>query len=216
MTWRVAKSLLKLREQVNALSPNRLKISDGTIGDAAHASRSSDHNPWFKDGSTGIVSGMDITHDPAHGVNSQALADSLVSSRDSRIKYIISNGRIISGSDGPHPWVWRKYTGKNPHNHHVHISVKPEKALYDNEAPWKIAVVKNDTPPIPPKNPLLVKGNKSADVGRLQRLLIKHGAKLIVDEDFGGKTESAVIAFQRKRKLVPDGKVGPQTWSALE
>ncbi|HKV33547.1 MAG TPA: hypothetical protein VJP89_04485, partial [Pyrinomonadaceae bacterium] len=61
MAWRVAKSLLRLREQINELAPNRSKASDGTIGDAAHASRKSDHNPWVKDGSIGVVTAMDIT-----------------------------------------------------------------------------------------------------------------------------------------------------------
>ena len=35
-SWRAAKSLLKLRDQVNARFPGRKKDSDGTIGDAAH------------------------------------------------------------------------------------------------------------------------------------------------------------------------------------
>lgn len=38
--WRVAQSLLMSREAVNAAFPRRGKAGDGTIGDAAHASRS--------------------------------------------------------------------------------------------------------------------------------------------------------------------------------
>ena len=45
MTWRVAKSLLKLKEQVNQAFPDRSKDSDGTIGDEHHSARASDHNP---------------------------------------------------------------------------------------------------------------------------------------------------------------------------
>lgn len=37
MAWRLAKSLVTLREQVNALSPNRSRVSDGTIGDKTEA-----------------------------------------------------------------------------------------------------------------------------------------------------------------------------------
>ena len=44
MAWRVARSLDVLLGQLNALAPERSKASDGSIGDAAHASRSSDHN----------------------------------------------------------------------------------------------------------------------------------------------------------------------------
>lgn len=136
MTWRVAESLLKLRAQINTKFPNRAKGWDGTIGDEAHASRSSDHNPWVTEGKTGIVTAMDVTNDPKNGISSEALAEQLRASRDPRIKYIISNKKICSSEVSP--WVWRKYTGANPHDHHVHISVKSDKAHYDNTAPWEI------------------------------------------------------------------------------
>lgn len=136
MAWRLAKSLDALRLQVNTAFPDRDKSSDGTIGDAAHASRSSDHNPWVKDGRTGIVTALDITHDPESGVDAGKLADALKASRDKRIKYIISNKRICAGDVGPSPWVWRKYNGANPHSKHVHISVRSEKKFYDDDSPW--------------------------------------------------------------------------------
>lgn len=139
MTWRVAKSLLKFRDQVNAKFPARSKASDGTIGDEAHASRSSDHNPWFKDAGVGIVSALDITHDPAHGVDSYLMAEQLRQSHDPRIKYIISNRRICSATVDP--WVWRAYNGPNPHDKHVHISVKGIKAEYDDDKPWHLPML---------------------------------------------------------------------------
>jgi hypothetical protein len=37
-----------------------------------------------------------------------------------------------------------------------------------------------------------------------------------IDGDFGELTEDAVMAFQIKEHLSPDGVVGPQTWDALE
>ncbi|GAA3399297.1 peptidoglycan-binding domain-containing protein [Streptomyces roseoviridis] len=36
-----------------------------------------------------------------------------------------------------------------------------------------------------------------------------------VDGEFGPKTERAVMAFQRDRRLAVDGIVGPRTWAAL-
>jgi hypothetical protein len=38
-------------------------------------------------------------------------------------------------------WAWRKYTGKNGHTHHVHISVKPLKAPYDDPSPWSLSLM---------------------------------------------------------------------------
>lgn len=128
-TWRVAKSLEVLRDQVNKLYPNRSKSSDGTIGDEAHQATVSDHNP----NANGVVTALDLTHDPAHGFDSYAFAETLRLSRDPRIKYIISNSRIFSKIISP--WVWRKYTGTNPHDEHVHISVGDN---YDDVTPWKL------------------------------------------------------------------------------
>lgn len=139
--WRVAKSLEKLRAQLNAMAPGRSKASDGGIGDESHAERNSDHNPWVDfDGVRGVVTARDFTHDPAGGCDAGVLAEQIRAARDPRVKYIIWNRRIANSSSigGSAPWEWRPYTGKNPHNHHVHISVQPDRARYDSEADWNI------------------------------------------------------------------------------
>lgn len=136
MAWRVAESLKKLRDQINQIAPNRSKASDGTIGDAAHALTNSDHNPHVKDGAIGVVTAIDITHDPDDGCDGQKIVDALVKSKDKRIKYIIWNKQIISSSVDP--WVWRPYKGKNPHSKHFHLSVLPGKAHYDSTLSWSI------------------------------------------------------------------------------
>lgn len=149
--WRLAKSLAKLRAQVNAAAPNRNKASDGTVGDQAHQHTKSDHNP---DGD-GVVKAMDITHDPAGGCDCQALADSLVKAKDPRIQYLIWDKRIVNRE--VQPWVWRPYSGTNPHTKHIHISVDEKAVLYDNDAPWVIALGPAPVPrhrpselPVPP------------------------------------------------------------------
>jgi hypothetical protein len=156
------------------------------------------------------VTALDITHDPQGGCDSYALAESMLKSRDRRIKYIISNRRIAAGTDGPQPWAWRPYNGTNPHNHHVHISVKADRTYYDDTSPWTF-----DATPSPVKiyvvpRPTLRRGSKGDDVRRLQSLLA-----VGVDGEFGPKTEGSVKQFQVRKKLTADGIVGPQTWGAL-
>lgn len=140
-SWRLAASLGRLREQINARFPTRKKREDGSIGDAAHASRNSDHNPWVRDGSTGVVTAVDVTNDPACGCTGDFIAEALRVARDPRVKYIIWNRRICSATSvgGAEAWAWRAYGGSNPHNKHIHISVKSDKALYDSKSDWTLS-----------------------------------------------------------------------------
>jgi lysozyme family protein len=141
--WRMAQALETLRGQINLLAPNRSKASDGGIGDAAHASRDSDHNPWIVDGDAGVVTARDFTHDPAGGCDGETLAEGLRASRDPRIKYIIWNRRICASEPkgGAAAWAWRPYGGANPHNHHVHLSVQTSNTLFDSTAKWALSTV---------------------------------------------------------------------------
>lgn len=219
---RPAKSIVTLRKQINALSPNRDKSSDGMLASDAHtqANPTSDHEPRIGDGGIGVVTAIDITHDPVHGIDSEQLAEALRAAKDERIKYIISNRKIASGTGQDHEaWKWRPYTGKNPHNHHCHISVKSDKLLYDAAHDWIIAL--NLSPaavtaaPVA-SIPLLREGANGPDVVRLQNLLNKRGAALSVDGDFGNATKIAVMKFQDDNGLVADGVVGRHTWNALQ
>ena len=72
--------------------------------------------------------------------------------------------------------------------------------------------------------PVLKKGAKSDAVKGLQTLLIGYGYKMTstdgktiykADGSFGGATERAVIEYQRKNGLEPDGSVGKATWKSL-
>ncbi|MEH2489350.1 hypothetical protein [Bradyrhizobium sp. AZCC 2230] len=130
--WRPARSLEVLLKQVNDMAPGRDKSSDGILGDQSHQTRKSDHNP----DANGVVTAMDISHDPAHGVDAGDLAETLRQSQDKRIKYIISNRRIASSVVSP--WQWRPYNGANAHEHHVHVSVMDTPSLYDDTSAWQI------------------------------------------------------------------------------
>jgi hypothetical protein len=101
-----------LRE-ATALFPKRKKASDGLLPSAAHVQQSpnSDHN-------TGLA--VDLTHDPASGVDCVDIFEKL--KQDKRVTYLIFQGKIWSeerSKEGN-----RKYTGSNPHNKHLHISIK--------------------------------------------------------------------------------------------
>lgn len=136
MAWRVARSLDVLLGQLNDLYPHRSKVSDGSIGDAAHASRNSDHNPWY---GPGIVTARDFTHDPDGGINCHWLAQQLVTHHDRRIKYIIWDHKIWQHG-------WSAYNGPNPHTKHLHLSVVAS-PLCDNTTKWnlgKVAEVTNE------------------------------------------------------------------------
>jgi peptidoglycan hydrolase-like protein with peptidoglycan-binding domain len=209
---RRAKATAKLLEQVNALAPDRSKASDGWIGDEAHASRKSDHNR----NSAGVVQAQDFTHDPANGADSYKFAELLRTKKDTRIKYVISNYRIFSGNAGPSPWLWRKYTGSNPHSLHVHVSVADDPKLYDDASEWDLgqgAAFVPDPEAEPLTLPRLRVGDKGYYVEMLQTCLSLPLADR--DREFGKNTKTAVQQFQRDNDLEDDGIVGPYTWKEL-
>lgn len=115
----LAPTLVTLIDEIDARAPKRNRKSDGSIGDRAHQSRTSDHNP----DSRGVVRALDVTDDPDH-FDPDDFAEVLIARRDPRIKYLISDGRVCTSYDsskGP-AWTWRKYTGPNGHFAHLHIS----------------------------------------------------------------------------------------------
>lgn len=62
---------------------------------------------------------------------------------------------------------------------------------------------------------VMIIGDKGQDVRALQHALKKTGIDLLIDGDFGEKTEQAVMAYQRSIGLVVDGIAGPKTLAAL-
>lgn len=144
MAWRVADSLEVLLAEVNHRWPGRDKTSDGSIGDTSHQARPSDHNPTVKDDNgIGVVRARDFDKD---GIDPDLLAETvrlLGQAGDPRVKYVIWNRRIASWKQN---FAWRPYTGANPHDHHIHISVSDEQVHYDSILPWGIHPV---APPPP-------------------------------------------------------------------
>jgi len=121
MTWKLAAAADTLRKQVNSRYPKRDKSSDGTIGDQAHRRRISDHNP----DRTGYVMALDIDEDFGSPGAAQVFADQLMwhmrTSGDKRIKNIVYEGKVASGTYADKFWVWRSEP-RLGHKHHIHIS----------------------------------------------------------------------------------------------
>jgi hypothetical protein len=121
--------------QATALWPKRKKASDGLLPSLAHikASPNSDHN-------TGLA--VDLTHDPKAGVNCDIFFEAF--KKDKRVSYLIFKGKIWSRqrkSEGN-----RKYTGSNPHDKHLHISINPDCASDTSDWFWWIESKPKKTP----------------------------------------------------------------------
>lgn len=133
--WRLASSLDALIDETDRLYPNRDHTSDGSIGDTAHAARTSDHNP-----DDGWVCAVDIDEDLSSALHTiSRLAEHLIDDRDHRVKYLIYEGRICKAyvdSAGHPAWTWYPYTGLNDHSHHLHVSIWNTSAARDDRGAW--------------------------------------------------------------------------------
>jgi hypothetical protein len=201
--WKIADSLLTLRGQLNAVAPQRSRVSDGFIGNAEHASRASDHNPWWSSGGRRYVTAGDFTHDPRGGLDCARLAAALRDGRDRRIKYVIWCRQIMAGPGGPAPWTWRPYAGKNPHTKHLHVSVVADARALSGGV-WTL-------PGLTTSRPTIERGDTGPAVALLQRFL-----GLPDDGVFGEHTEAAVRRYQERRGLPVDGVCGPLTWAKTQ
>lgn len=124
---RATPAAIAVLRQATTLWPKRKKASDGLLPSLAHikASPNSDHN-------SGLA--VDLTHDPDSGVNCDIFFETF--KKDKRVSYLIFKGKIWSRerkAEGN-----RKYTGSNPHNKHLHISIRPDCASDTSDWFWWI------------------------------------------------------------------------------
>ena len=111
-----------LRSQIDKRWPKRDKASDGWIGDASHQAAVSDHNPDYSAG--GVVRAIDVDSNLGEKGAMDTLARQLAACgrdrRDNdRLSYIIWDHRIATNTYG---WVWKPYSGVDPHTNHMHVS----------------------------------------------------------------------------------------------
>lgn len=212
---RAAYSLSTLLEQINARFPYRDKASDGGLGDTAHASRVSDHNP----DSSGVYHARDFDHDPdSNGLDCYVLKSQLIASWDNRIKYIIFMRRIWYASSRREEY----YDGVNAHDHHLHLSVVSG-SVGDNPKKWILPFLDINTT-APPWNDgtYCQYGDRGDRVMRLQQHMttVYRGYNAYVPTGFyGDATKAGIAEFQDRVGITgsdADGTiVGPRTMSAL-
>ncbi len=123
--WEVSAAIAQLIDQVEAVWEIR-HPTDGTVASRGHDRRSprSDHRP-SRAAPFGVVRAVDIGETVED--RGELLAEQIRQSRDPRVRYVIHEGRLFSSYDhrnGP-PYMWRRYSGTNPHTNHVHVSVLP-------------------------------------------------------------------------------------------
>ena len=211
MSWHLAPALVQLRAEVNARWPGRSKRSDGTIGDAAHSARRSDHNPNVRRS----VNAIDIT---AKGVNVGAII--AAAKKHPSVRYIIYNRRIMNRDVGN--FAPRRYRGANPHTAHVHISLYQSRKAEQRRQSWGIASAKAAAPKAGSRSgsrsyrtvkygDLLRLYTKGAPVREWQRSALGYTGKK-ADGYFGPSTEADTKRFQRENGVKADGIVGPTTW----
>lgn len=179
--WQLAPCLVSLVDEANDIAPKRIRTADGSIGDLAHASRASDHNP-----SGGYVTAVDLTHAPASGFDAHARARMVVARRDHRIKYVISNRQIARGyaKPGIPAWTWVPYTGANAHVAHAHFSVVNTPNARDDRSPWWPTNPRPVTPPPPVRQEDDVMADPQGAARFLMRTYLGRGPKDQAELDF--------------------------------
>lgn len=133
MGWVLTTGLATWRRELDEVFPGRDRTSSGTIGNQAHSTSTSGHNPdltgraEYKDGDRlDEVRASDEDSDlvPGAGIDWMERVIQFVVTKARRgeyvpFRYLIYKGRIWSRSDG---WKTRVYNGANKHDKHAHFS----------------------------------------------------------------------------------------------
>lgn len=134
----LAPALVTMYREANTKFPGRETASDGSIGDADHTTRTSDHNPKIPI-PPGWIDALDLDYDQAAGADwfhwAEVIRIRCKAGLEKRVKYIIFFARYFSANTN---WEWATYTGVNAHKAHMHTSVN---ATYRHVTdPWFIGL----------------------------------------------------------------------------
>lgn len=149
--WVLVPCLVNLRAEFNAVSPDRDKGSDGSIGDSNHTS-SSDHTPdedsdVLRDhdaDSKNEVHALDIDSTGPWPWSFETRIKQIIASEKlkwldpndkCRLNYVIFNRKIY---DKDNDFAPVNYTGSDPHTGHAHFSSRYETACESDQRPWGV------------------------------------------------------------------------------
>jgi hypothetical protein len=198
--------LLELAEEFDILGPKRDTESDGSIGDTAHQSRSSNHNrddvsgsktPQTDSDSSPDIRAIDVDDSGPwlNGFTMQKGVDHIVSrcrsGVEDRLVEIIYDRHAWYASNG---WNRVNYTGSNPHTEHAHFGAKADTGkLEDDRSPWGLVEKWGDDMAFLPR-----KGDgPSEDVKYWQYILTALGYPLEYDGIYGSAMEAAVNKYRK-------------------
>lgn len=145
VAYTIPPALRAIQADANNVAPGRSTASDGTIGDAAHQAQgaASDHNP---DPVTGIVHAVDITNDPAHGMDTwhwaQIIALRIAAGVETRVKYLVSNDGqkdVIFNPSVSMSWRQNGSTPAQDHRSHLHTSILYTPSAENDIRPYFVA-----------------------------------------------------------------------------
>lgn len=208
---RLAHSLRRLEAEVSRQFPHRDTWSDGWLGDSSHQARFSDHNP----DRAGWVHAYDFDATMRHAmgpgpVGDYVAAKILAGCRSGRLRnvvhYVIYK-RVIYERERGYRGV--RYTGINPHDSHVHVSILRTSFAREWSGWWGImlpAIDASQTAYAFAGHPYASPQNVSRTQRRLQdRGILKtpyHHGKA------GPKTKRAMRSWQSRNGYQADGVPG--------
>jgi len=214
--WFIAPSLNVLLKEINGRWPNRLKASDGGLGNASHAARKSDHNPdWDAPGRLqGVVRARDYTVVDVDTGAIQSDPELVLKYvlKDKRVNYVIWNKVIYSRSAGFKPRSYARVNPlgflSNPHTHHIHVSILPTEDAAFDESPWGLedevtpedrdAIVKSVVAEL---KPLLEPAAYSGTRRYMEQPIVSIGDELIGPDGKQGKSGVSRFVFVMFRKV---------------
>lgn len=198
--WHLAPSLVRFRVWNRAKWPNQNNAGDGSIGDASHAARKSDHNP-------NVRRSVNAIDEDERGIHMPTLMVAFMMHPSAR--YVIYERDIWHVNRS---WRCETYTGDNPHDKHGHFSIHQTVKAEQSKTEFGVTAW-----------PTLINGSTGRAVSELQAYLNVYNSdskvgQLYVDGHFGDKTEAAVKAYQARFSVAGgvDGVVGVHTEYSLK